>query len=58
MRLLSVVRSSLGERNDVVDFLDRHVASFLQALLTQRMLVDVPITDSFQALPYPSCRGE
>jgi len=37
----------------VVDFLDRHVASFLQALLTQRMLVDVPITDSFPSPAVP-----
>ncbi|MFU0799853.1 MAG: hypothetical protein ACFWUE_04195 [Xylanivirga thermophila] len=36
-----------------MDFLDRHVASFLQALLTQRMLVDVPITDSFPSPAVP-----
>jgi len=42
-----VIRSSLGERNDVVDFLHGDVASGLQALLAERMLVDIPVTDSF-----------
>lgn len=30
-----------------MDFLDRDVASFFQALLTERVLVDVPVSDSF-----------
>jgi hypothetical protein len=47
MRLDSSFVPPSAERNDVVDFLDRDVASFLQALLTERMLVDVPVTDSF-----------
>jgi hypothetical protein len=42
-----IVCSSFGERNDVMDFLNRNVSSFLQALLAERMLVDVPVTDSF-----------
>jgi hypothetical protein len=45
--VLLVIGSSIGERNDVVNFLDGNVASFLQALFTKRMLVDIPVTDSF-----------
>ena len=42
-----IICPSLGERNDVVDFLDRDVASGLEALLTERVFVNVPVTDSF-----------
>jgi hypothetical protein len=42
-----VIRSSLSKGKDVVDFLDRDVASFLKTLLTKRVLVDVAVTDSF-----------
>jgi hypothetical protein len=41
-----VVRAALGERNDVVDFLDRNVPSLLKAHLAQGMLVDVARADA------------
>jgi len=47
-----VIRSSLGERDDVVVFLHGDVASLLQAHLAERMLVDVAVRMRCQDLPY------
>ena len=55
--VLFVIGSSLGERNDVVNFLDGNVASFLQALFTKRMLVNVAVTDSFPCSAVPLAGG-
>lgn len=43
--VLLIIRSSLGDRNDVMDLLDRNIPPMLQALLAEWMLVDVSASD-------------
>jgi hypothetical protein len=42
-----IIGAALREGNNVMDFLDGDVASFLQTHLAERMLVNVTITDAF-----------
>ena len=41
------MRSTLGDRKDVVDLVDRGQFSFFQTRLTKRMLAHIAVTDSF-----------
>lgn len=47
-----VIGSAFGERNDVVDFLNRDISAFPKAHLAERMLVDITLRILVQALPY------
>lgn len=42
-----IVRPTLGERNDVVDFLHSDIPSVLQTHLTKRMLACVTMSDAY-----------
>lgn len=50
-QIRTVMRAALGDRNDVVDFLNRRQPPIFQAHLTQRMLRHISVTDS---LPGPA----
>lgn len=54
--VLLIIRSSLGDRNDMVDLLDRNIPSVLQALLAEWMLVDVsgPDLSPLASVPFMS----
>ena len=49
--VLLIIGSAFRERNDVVDLLDRDLPAVLQALLTERMLVNVAGSDLCPAPP-------
>ena len=50
-KVIIIVCSAAGQRNDVVNLLGGCKPAFLQAHLTKRMICNVPVTDSF---PCPS----
>lgn len=54
--VLLIIRSSLRDRNDMVDLLDRNIPSVLQALLAEWMLVDVshPDLSPLASVPFMS----
>lgn len=45
-QILFLVASAFGQRHDVMHLFGRNVSSFLQALLAERMLPNITITDS------------
>ena len=57
-KVIIIVCSSAGQRNDVVNLLGRCKLTFLQTHLTKRMICNMPVTDSFpcSSVPLTHCR--
>ena len=52
-KVIIIVCSTAGQRNDVVNLLGRCKPAFLQAHLAKRMICNMPVTDSFPRSSVP-----